>query len=64
MQLDIQRIQTPNALGVVVVSFNVLCDGVVVDNVSTRAVALARMDALWANRPESDRVAEQIYCGD
>ncbi|WP_211703705.1 hypothetical protein [Paraburkholderia aspalathi] len=64
MILDSQRIQTPNALGVMVVSFNVLCDGIVVDNVSTQAVAFERMDVLWAKRPEADRVAEQLYSGD
>jgi hypothetical protein len=64
MQLDYQRIQTRNSSGLAVVSFNVLCDGLIVDNVPTRALAFERMDARWAKRPESDKVAEQLYSGD
>lgn len=64
MQLDTQRIQTRNPLGILVVSFNVLRDGIVVDNVPTQSVALERVDALWAKRPESDKVVEQLYSGE
>ncbi len=64
MQLDSQRIQTRNPLGILVVSFNVLRDGIVVDNVPTQSLAFERMDAIWAKRPESDKVAEQLYSGD
>lgn len=63
MQLDTQRIQTINAAGRLVVSFNVLRDGVVVDNAPTQSLAWERMDALWAQRPQSDRVLEQLYTG-
>ncbi len=64
MQLDSRRVQSRNACGVLVVSYDVLCDGLIVDNVPTQSVAFQRMDALWATRPESDRVAEQLYTGD
>jgi hypothetical protein len=63
MQLDTQRIQTINAAGRLVVSFNVLRDGVVVDNAPTQSVAWERMDALWIARPEADRELERQYTG-
>jgi hypothetical protein len=63
MQLDTCRIQTRNSAGRMVVSFDVLRDGVVVDNAPTQAVAFERMDVLWNARLESDRVLEQLYNG-
>jgi hypothetical protein len=64
MQLDYRRVQVRNACGEIVVSYDILRDGVVLDNVPTKSVAFQRMDAIWATRPLADRVAEQLYTGD
>lgn len=61
MQLDFNQVFKTGPDGKRHASWDIRVDGVVVDNAPVKRVALAKMDALWAARPEADRELERQY---
>jgi hypothetical protein len=61
MQIDFNQVFKTGPNGKRYSSWDIRVDGVVVDNAPVKSVALAKMDAIWAARPEADRELERQY---